>query len=85
MLLEEATSTLGAHSDFRTCASILTPSAVFLIGQDIMRLKRLVAASGSSSTRSAGLAADSSTLERPPSSQSGTRHESFAWFWPSLP
>ena len=40
--------------------------------QDILRLKRLLAASGSSSTGTAGSVTDASRTEHPPSTQSGT-------------
>lgn len=61
-----------------------TSSTVTFTEQDIFKLKRLLAASGSPSTGSAGLVSNS-TIERPPSSQSGEQHRSSGWSWPSPP
>ena len=43
-----------------------------MIEQDILRLKRLLAASGSPSTGTVGSVIDASRTEQPPSTQSGT-------------
>ena len=71
-----------------TRAPTTTPSTVSVTEQDIVRLQgllRQLLASGSSSTGSAGLVANSSSSETPPSSQPGVHHGSSGWFWPSPP
>ena len=55
-----------------TASSPSPASAIALTEQDILRLKRLHAASGSSSTGTAGSVTDASRTEHPPSTQSGT-------------
>nr|XP_045083205.1 uncharacterized protein LOC123493564 [Aegilops tauschii subsp. strangulata] len=60
-------------------------SAIALTEQDILRLKRLLAASGSSSTGTAGSVTDASRTEHPPSTQSGSSHAHSGWGWPSPP
>jgi hypothetical protein len=65
-------------------SSSVTPSAVTFTEQDILKLKRLLAASGSPSIGSAGLVADSS-LERPLSSHSDAQRGNSSWSWPSPP
>uniref|UniRef100_A0ACD5UZ91 Uncharacterized protein n=1 Tax=Avena sativa TaxID=4498 RepID=A0ACD5UZ91_AVESA len=63
------------------------PSAVALSDQDIIRsLRGLLAATGSSSTGTAGSVTDSSgTVRPPPSTQSGPSHPGSGWSWPSQP
>jgi hypothetical protein len=65
-------------------SSSVTPSAVAFTEQDILKLKHLLASSGSPSIGSARLVTDSS-LQGPPSSQSGVQHGSSGWSWPSPP
>ncbi|XP_073359353.1 uncharacterized protein [Aegilops tauschii subsp. strangulata] len=55
-----------------TSSSPSTASAIALTEQDILRLKRLLAALGSSSTGTAGSVTDASRTEHPLSTQSGT-------------
>ncbi|KAM3255191.1 hypothetical protein ACQJBY_048528 [Aegilops geniculata] len=68
-----------------TSSSTSTPSAIALTEQDILRLKRLLAASGSSSTGTAGSVIDASRTEQSPSTQSGPSHAHSGWGWPSPP
>ncbi|XP_040243151.2 uncharacterized protein [Aegilops tauschii subsp. strangulata] len=68
-----------------TASSPSPVSAIALTEQDILRLKRLLAASGSSSTGTAGSVTDASRTEHPPSTQSGSSHAHSGWGWPSPP
>nr|XP_045091098.1 uncharacterized protein LOC123497900 [Aegilops tauschii subsp. strangulata] len=68
-----------------TSSSPSTASAIALTEQDILRLKRLLAASGSSSTGTAGSVTDASRTKQPPSTQSGPSHAHSGWGWPSPP
>ncbi|XP_048574741.1 uncharacterized protein LOC125555983 [Triticum urartu] len=68
-----------------TSSSTSTASAIALTEQDILRLKRLLAASGSSSTGTAGSVTDASRTEQSPSTQSGPSHAHSGWGWPSPP
>ncbi|XP_037422916.1 uncharacterized protein LOC119287464 [Triticum dicoccoides] len=68
-----------------TSSSTSTASAIALTEQDILRLKRLLTASGSSSTGTAGSVTDASRTEQPPSTQSGPSHTHSGWGWPSPP
>nr|XP_040242125.2 uncharacterized protein LOC120962416 [Aegilops tauschii subsp. strangulata] len=68
-----------------TSSSPSPASSIALTKQDILRLKRLLAASGSSSTGTAGSVTDASRTEHPPSTQSGSSHAHSGWGWPSPP
>ena len=57
-----------ARSSALGTSSTLTSSATALIEQDILRLKRLLAASGSS-TGTAGSVTDASRTEKPPTTE----------------
>ena len=72
------------NSSSRTRASSSTSSTVSLTEQDIVKLKRLLAASGSS-TGTAGSVTGASSAERTPSTQSGSSDEGSGWSWPSPP
>lgn len=50
----------------------------------IVNLKRLLVASGSS-TGTTGSVTGASSVERPPSTQSGSPHEGSGWGWPLPP
>nr|XP_045086670.1 uncharacterized protein LOC123494693 [Aegilops tauschii subsp. strangulata] len=56
-----------------------------LIDQDIVRLKRLLASSGSSSTGSAAAMTASPSTSPQASTQSGSSHQGFGWCWPPAP
>ncbi|XP_044369706.1 uncharacterized protein [Triticum aestivum] len=68
-----------------TSSSTSTTSAIALTEQDILRLKRLLAVSGSSSTGTAGSVTDASRPAQPPSTQPGPSHAHSGWGWPSSP
>ncbi|XP_040249942.2 uncharacterized protein [Aegilops tauschii subsp. strangulata] len=66
------------NSSSGTRASSSTLSTVSLTEQDIVKLKRLLAASGSS-TGTTGSVTGASSVERPLSTQSGSSHEGSGW------
>ncbi|KAI5001180.1 hypothetical protein ZWY2020_011139 [Hordeum vulgare] len=72
-------------SSTATSSSTSTASAIALTEQDILRLKRLLAASGSSSTGTAGSVTEASRTEQLPSTQSGPSHAHPGWGWSSPP
>ena len=66
------------NSSIGTRASSSTLSTVSLTEQDIMKLKCLLAASGTS-TGTTGSVTGASSVERPPSTQSGSSHQGRGW------